>query len=245
MNIKQIITMLAVATVAMQARAQKNYFTIQGGYNLPIASQVVAQSTTILDRSNSGGNSSRITTTENIYGSNAQGVNFVMGFGRQFNSNITAELSVSYTMGKKIHFFYKQINQPGLEYTNNYTNKSTYYGINPSIKVHTANTKFNVYAKTGFLVPIAAKTNSVSYKLGVGITGGFGIKYALNAKLSIIAETNAQLLSLKTNKYKTGNTEHIAVDTYTYDYQTPTNSFLATKEPFHALGLQAGLQINF
>ena len=197
---------------------QGGFLSFNVGYGLPAASDLIGTSTVV----SSDGNF----TTTPIYGSFGTGLNIELGGGYMISQNFGIELAGNYLKGGMI---------TTTDNRDDLNNSTTLSQINsfqvrviPSLVLTTANEKFNVYGKTGLVLPlagvsfintvstaeIAGSTATTTYEaesmgaFTLGYSGAIGASFGLTEKLSLFGEIKGinlrvQQESLKVNIFST------------------------------------------
>jgi outer membrane protein W len=196
---------LCVFATQSSFKAQGLYFGLGAGYGFPAAKSGYVSYKSVSSSSTSS--STEYVSHPYSFGS---GVNAGLYAGYMFNSNIGAELGLSYLMGGKYDYTNESTNTPGKTST---LYKSTLSGsmfrIIPALRMTAGEGKLKPYMKVGLIIGMAGKvteeymrdnTNPVGKRtveestteysggLSLGFHGGLGITYMFSDKLGIFGE---------------------------------------------------------
>lgn len=194
---------IVLSSVSLNSNAQGFYINAGLGYGFNAASQVIGTNYT----KTTDGSGNTTTTTTNVKGSYAAGLNFGAIFGYMFNEHISGEIGINYLSGSTTTTTNSHTDSASSDVFTMGT-KATMLRIIPAIKISGEPGTVTPYLKAGLVLGLSGKitntVNGTSTTLGtsdvyagteeytggtsIGFMGAVGIDYKLSDMFSIYGE---------------------------------------------------------
>lgn len=213
------------------------------GYGLSLGSEQIGTST----------NSAVVVRQyEGVYGSFGKGFNFVAAFGATVNSNLKAELGLSYITGGS--FEENDVNSSGSLTT---TYSGSMLSFSPGVVVSTAFSKVEPYARINAIIAfpslVIEETGydndkfELTGNIAFGFDSAFGVLLPLQDRIMVYGELVFSNISWGPAEEKYTNMPSGDIETYKFEEswnENEQNTTTTPRYPFGSIGLNIGVLIN-